>query len=349
MPQSSSKSTIARQWELLKLLPRCGPGKTSGELLQQLAERGYKNLSKRTVERDLVALNEVFKDQIHWNAESRPHGWHWSKQAAGSLRGMDVPEAVSLALLEDLLKQLVPTDLAAVMEGRFVEAGKKLGAMSNNAFASWRDMVRYISPGLPFPPPSLVEGVLEAVQEGLLRKQRLKVNYSGIAKPPGERTLDPLALIQRGERSYLVAADANSEGLANLKSFALHRITQIEVLEEKVRGRDGFSLDKYLQSDGDQSETGKEISFRARIHKRLKLHLEESPIAPSQQLSDESGVSYVSATLRDTLQLEFWILSWSFYLEILEPLELRERIRSRLEDVLEPYGRNTGNENQFTK
>ena len=42
MPSDSSRNTLTRQWELLKLLPSHRPGKTAAELTRDLAELGYK-------------------------------------------------------------------------------------------------------------------------------------------------------------------------------------------------------------------------------------------------------------------------------------------------------------------
>jgi predicted DNA-binding transcriptional regulator YafY len=58
MPTRKTQSTLARQWELLKLLPSRGTGKTAKQLAEALNDAGFK-ISKRQVERDLADLYDA--------------------------------------------------------------------------------------------------------------------------------------------------------------------------------------------------------------------------------------------------------------------------------------------------
>jgi predicted DNA-binding transcriptional regulator YafY len=64
MPSSTSRRTIARQWELLKQLPGKGPGLSAAELCGRLQSSGHQ-VSKRTIERDLVELSQLFPLQCN--------------------------------------------------------------------------------------------------------------------------------------------------------------------------------------------------------------------------------------------------------------------------------------------
>jgi len=74
VPYDKTRRTLARQWELLKLLPTRGVGKTAKELSEALNEAGFK-VSKRQVERDLGELLEAFA--LDCNNASIPYGWRW--------------------------------------------------------------------------------------------------------------------------------------------------------------------------------------------------------------------------------------------------------------------------------
>lgn len=73
MPSNSTRHTIARQWQLLKLLPNQHPGTTSTHLHKALAEAGH-STSKRTIERDLNELSALFP--LHCNDKGTPFGWY---------------------------------------------------------------------------------------------------------------------------------------------------------------------------------------------------------------------------------------------------------------------------------
>lgn len=132
MPSANHETTLARQWELLKMLPSRHPGITSRDLRDRLETAGH-DVTKRTVERDLSELSRVFP--ILSNEISKPFGWHWKPGARVDFPGIDLAEAVSLGLLEDLLRQLVPPSFTQALEGRFTEAREKLKALPQNRYA----------------------------------------------------------------------------------------------------------------------------------------------------------------------------------------------------------------------
>ncbi len=74
MPSHPTRHTIARQWQLLKLLPGRHPGMSSTQLQAALKTLGY-STSKRTVERDLVELAALFP--LRCNSKGMPYGWYW--------------------------------------------------------------------------------------------------------------------------------------------------------------------------------------------------------------------------------------------------------------------------------
>jgi len=74
VPSHPTRHTIARQWQLLKLLPDRHPGQSATQLQAALAMAGHKT-SKRTVERDLNELAMLFP--VHCNSKGMPYGWYW--------------------------------------------------------------------------------------------------------------------------------------------------------------------------------------------------------------------------------------------------------------------------------
>jgi predicted DNA-binding transcriptional regulator YafY len=74
LPSHTTRHTIARQWQLLNLLPHRHPGMSATQLQAALARIGHKT-TKRTVERDLNELATLFP--LHCNAKGMPYGWHW--------------------------------------------------------------------------------------------------------------------------------------------------------------------------------------------------------------------------------------------------------------------------------
>jgi hypothetical protein len=90
MPRNSREPTLARQWKLLKLIPRHRPGMSARELCERLKHAGHE-VTKRTAERDLPELSIVFP--LECNDVSMPYGWY--RKAAASF---DIP-GIALAVI----------------------------------------------------------------------------------------------------------------------------------------------------------------------------------------------------------------------------------------------------------
>ena len=333
MPGSDHETTLARQWELLRNhLPSRPPGRTSRDLRDRLEAAGH-NVTKRTIERDMDELSRIFP--IGRNEVSIPYGWHWMENARVDILGMDLSEAVSLGLMEDVLRQIMPPAFLSALEGKFSLAREKLAALPKIPHARWADLVRYVPPGLPFIPPAMAPGVLPAIQEALLRQRQLQVVYlSAGSAAAKEQTLHPLSLIQQGARSYLVATAFDYE---QPHLYAIHRTASAIVLDEPAVRPKGFSLDSFLAGGGAQFGSSSAIVLKARVSDDLARLLEETPISKDQKIATRSGVQTLIATVQESWQLHFWILSQGPAITVLKPVSLRKEIIAALESSLSRY------------
>lgn len=213
MPKAAQHHALARQWQVLRLLPTKPPGITSRELVEKLEREGF-TVTKRTVERDLAELSTIFG--IACNDKGMPYGWHWMKGEYADLPGLTVSDAVSLRLVEDLLRPLLPSAMLESLEARFGQAKAKLAELSaDNPNAKWTEKVRYVSPSMPFLPPQIDSAVLDAVHNAMLNEHQIEVEYGKAAGEQKTYRLHPLALVQRGQITYLVATAFDYEdGLA---------------------------------------------------------------------------------------------------------------------------------------
>ncbi|HDS1818584.1 TPA: WYL domain-containing protein [Pseudomonas putida] len=112
MPSHPTRHTIARQWELLKLLPGRHPGMSSMQLQAALSLVGH-TTSKRTVERDLVELSALFP--LHCNSKGMPYGWYWQPGLSLAEAQQLQPDALS-AVRQIALRAWVDDTLARCLE-----------------------------------------------------------------------------------------------------------------------------------------------------------------------------------------------------------------------------------------
>jgi len=331
MPRASNHLALARQWEMLKRLPSRAPGITAAEMTHWLADQGYA-VSKRTVERDLNDLSHVFG--IRCNDASMPYGWHWMQGAEMDFGSIELTDAVSLNLAEQLLKQMLPAPLLAALQPKFDQARKKLAALDAHPMAKLTQKVRYIATSLDLRPPSLRDAILTIIQQALIDERQLAVRYARFNERAKDLTLNPLSLIQRGTVPYLIAT---AEPYTAPHIFAIHRVEKAEALEAKAKPPKGYSADQFIEEGFMHFGPATEIKLKARLSHELATYLSETPISEDQRVDFRKGGYQLEATVHDTWQLHFWIMSQGAQIEILRPSSLRASIAERLQHAAGQY------------
>jgi len=333
MTKKQTELTIARHWEMLQMLPSRNPGITTAELESRLRSLGWE-ISRRTIQRDLNNLSSIFP--IVCDDERKPHGWYWVAEDRIDLPGFSIPEALSLRLIEDYMKSMLPLSIAKVLEPQFKQARKKLDAVkTDNKSAGWLDKVKVVPPTMPQVAPQIDAEVLQTVQDALINEKQINVTYQ---KPQSaeiqEWRLHPLGLVQRGTVSYLVCTMFDYD---NPILCALHRMKSAELLKEPINLLEDFSLDEYIDKGALHFGSGKLIKFEAIVHPLLLDFLKESPLSDDMVTTSKNDIHKIKATVSETWQFDWWIKSQGSLIEVLKPLALRKKIKVDLINALKQY------------
>lgn len=323
---------IARQWQLLKLLPSKGAGLSARELAERLAQGGFE-VTKRTVERDLNELVALFP--LYCNDKNPPYGWRWADDAHSDLPSLELSDALSLKLLEEFLVPLLPGAVLESLASRFQLARTKLEKLHDQTLSRWSDKVRVVPPALHLLPPRIEPDILETIHDTLLNDRQVEVSYypSGREKPQA-LALHPLGLVQRGPVTYLVATAFDYE---DARLYAMHRIKAAKRLGKECRRPENFSLDSYLASGALDFGDGKRIRFEAMVAESLATLLRETPLSEDMEIQEGENGFLLTCTVIDSWQLHWWILSLGDEIEVLAPKELRKKIAQRLRDAAGVY------------
>lgn len=334
MSASPSQNTIARQWQLLKLIPTRAPGLEARLLTQQLQDAGF-SVSKRTVERDLQELSLLFPLQC--NEKSKPYGWHWMRDASLDIPGITLAEALSLTLVETQLRQLLPAPLVESLQARFNLAKSKLKALDTmNAGARWPEKVAFVSAGMQLLAPKIDAEMLQKVQQALLEDKQLDVSYHALHQSAVKQyRLNPLGLIQRGQVSYLIAS---AEPYSDPLRFAIHRFQKVDIAESSAVIPAEFNLQRYLASGAMEFSEGETIKLELIAKPVLANLLLETPLSADMLCNKlENGDYHISATVHKGWQLNLWLMSQSSYLTVLGPQDMRDSIKQQLTEALAKY------------
>ncbi|WP_145129079.1 YafY family protein [Pseudomonas sp. URMO17WK12:I11] len=333
LPYAKTHNALSRQWELLRHLPKRSPGITVSELLARLTGAGYV-VSRRTVERDLHDLSLVFPLQC--NDGGTPFGWYWKPGVSVELQGITLTEAVSLALVEDAVRPLLPGSMLSVLEPRFEHARQKLkGLGDGNPAARWPDKVASVRPDFNLQAPQIQAEILESLQHALISEQQVQCQYySAHNDKRSDLTLNPLAIVQRGLVTYLIATAAP---YTDIRQFAVHRFQAVEALGSPCQGLESFDLQHYLATDALQFGTPQKIQLKAWVSEFQARLIRETPLSEDMQLLPHEQGFHLSATVTDTWQLRWWVLSLGDAFVVQEPAALRQQLGDALRRAAAAY------------
>lgn len=335
MPMSSTHSAIARMWELLQLLPDGPPGMTAAEARERLASAGYE-VSKRTIERDLIELSRLFPLQC--NNKGTPFGWYWTPGRSANLPGISISEALTLKLVESSIRPLIPEWMLKGLESRFIQAEEKLEALSReNSAARWPKYVASVTPNMILMPPEVDPDKLRLLQQALLEERQVEAVYRSSSRQQVKTlTLSPAALVQRGHTTYLVAS---SEGFTDIRQYVLHRFQSIRLLDVAKQVPEDFNLQRYIDDKLMQFGQRGEIQLEAWVSDQLGDLLQETPLSEDMQMMPcEGSPGYsITATVIDTWELRWWLLSHSGAIVVRQPAALSQDIKAKVVKALEQY------------
>ncbi|MEL4470494.1 WYL domain-containing protein [Shewanella algae] len=289
----------------------------------------------RTVQRDMESICQRFP--IYSTTQSKPLRWIWVDKRKIDIQGVSINEALSLMLVGNTMRQLLPSSVLKSLQPSIESAQQILQAMkSQSDVASWFEKVGSVQAGMEQLPPSIDDDILCDVQHALLKDDTVELTYLGAHQSVTKvYQLLPLALVQRGRTLYLVAQLINE---TTTKLFAMHRVKGVKNLGRLMCRPQNFVLQDYLNNGAMQFSQGKKISLRARILSELAFHLAETPLSDDMQItSTDNDYFQLQATVQDSWQLQWWLLSYADQLEVISPVALRQTIKQKLQAALAQY------------
>jgi predicted DNA-binding transcriptional regulator YafY len=323
---------MARQWEMLKMLPKVGQGLTAGELVSKLADRSYV-VHRRTVERDLLDLQRLFPIRVA--GTGRPQ--RWVAYRGIEVEGLSLADAMSLQLVAQYLHPLVPAVVMDRLKPLLALASSKLNQPSGPALRSWTEKVAVVHRGVTTLAPAVLPKVLENVQNALLAEVTIQATYR---RSDGTRAtnevLSPLGLIMRGNATYLIAANTKRKPLKP-HQYPLHRMLSAQPTYEPAQVPDGFNLAEFVQSGQAGFGDNEVIALEAWVSPMMALQLADVPLSGDQRIEHGQGRCKLRATVRKNWQLRWWILGQSADFVVTKPRALRTEIRVALENGLHQY------------
>jgi proteasome accessory factor B len=126
-----------------------------------------------------------------------------------------------------------------------------------------------------------------------------------------------------------------------VRTFKLGRIKDLAPLAKLYVPDESFSLEKYFGNAWGMIPEGREYSVRLRFAPKVAANVAEVNWHRAQQVQFEpDGSAVFSATVDGIGEISWWIIGYGDQVEVLDPPELRDRVRQMAQAVVERYGGN---------
>jgi len=162
--------------------------------------------------------------------------------------------------------------------------------------------------------------------------ERVKVRYRTFVGDIKSIVLSPVQLVAYHGNWYALAF---RPGKCTPGTYALSRMLSMKQTGLPVQVPDEFDTRKHIASIFDISHGEKEYKVHLRFSKNVATYISERIWHPSQTFTrKKNGSMDMKFSTKGWKELVRWILSWQPDVEVLAPIELRERVRAKMRQGL---------------
>lgn len=319
MPAAKTKALV-RILSELKVIPIYPKWVLTRDIHSHLTSAGIK-VTRRTVERDLIELTEIFGLTFC----DSPEGYKWSFSHDSPhqfIPALSKDEALSLKMVQEYLQNFLPSQTFEKLTALFKKSDEIL--KQDNSLALWPNLIKAIPQSLSFTPITLKQEIVDNIYTALLNKQYLTVRYYNKNR---HYKIKPLSVLIRDQKLVLIC---QYDGFDDCRNLLIHRIHEATLLDEKFRS--DFNLQRYIDNQTMAvSLSNKKITLVIEVKGYVKELLSESLLADKQKATSiDKHWTRVEVVTPYTVELENWLQSQIQHIKIVEPARLRDRVKANL-------------------
>jgi len=287
----------------------------------------------------LVAFSKVF-DGLQTDGNKDKAAWSWrEKSQLLDLPGMSPSVALSFQMTKQFLNMMMPESVKQSLNPYFEQSNKIIKEIKgDNYFEGWVKKIRIIPRTQNLLEAKVSLDVLQVVYQALLEDKAIVTKYQPKDnKEEKEYVMHPQGLVLRHNIIYLVATLWNYK---DLKHFSLHRIKECKISDSEYNKIDDFNLDDYIATGSfDYTDSNpKEIKLTAIFEKDTAFHLTETPLSKDQTIvKKHDGRIQVTAIVKNSSQLRWWLLGFGGNVEVVKPKALRDEFIQTSKKITKIY------------
>ena len=187
---------------------------------------------------------------------------------------------------------------------------------------------------------------LDAINDAINEHKKISFIYNTVGTdlklhPRREEPyiVNPYQIVANNNRFYLIG---NYDKYDNISHYRIDRMTEVRKLEEKIKPpkqvpeiKDGLNLPKHM-AEHIYMFSGPSVEVKLKTSEDMIAQMDDWFGKDFRITSVENGT--VTIRLRcNEKAMRYWALQYGPYVEILEPLSLREQLKNDIESMSEKY------------
>jgi len=173
------------------------------------------------------------------------------------------------------------------------------------------------------------------IEQSILNLKSIKLVYESLKSGDNTREVDPYSLVFRRHAWYLVGLCHKRR---EIRFFRLDRIKQITLLDRNFQKKQGFSLTDFFK-DSWELYQGEPVRVKIRFRGVGAKAVESGRHHSSEKITKlKDGSLIYEVKVNGIEEIGRWVLGFGEDAKVLEPKELREKIRLTLQKMKWFYG-----------
>ncbi|MBM7542792.1 helix-turn-helix transcriptional regulator [Amphibacillus cookii] len=288
-------------------------------------------VSDRTILRDMDALTNAGIPIV--SERGKEGGWRLLDNFRSKLSGLTVDDMKTLFLLppEEILKDLglnnLPLDtrqkLLANIPDTYRDEAQTIWERIYIDSGTWRQSKENVS-------------ALNTVQQAVYDSKKMKIYYEQADGEQKERLVEPLGLVAKGDKWYLVALRDGE-----LRNYRVSRIHNAKIKSETFRRPLNFNLVAYWERSKvafvqNLPKYDVQVEIHPEIMKRIKFTGKFVQVIKTDKPNE---YNWISATLRfnDKQEAIEYILGFANKIKVVSPKDLPDKVVSLAMSVIDFY------------
>ncbi len=289
-------------------------------------------VSERTIKRDIQTLKYSLNAPIAYSKSRK--GYYLTKNWEFPFPELSAGEILTLLIANNILKELKGTPLFQIAK----ELSKKLEKLlPEHISISSNEIEKMLSISFQhITPKEDILNTFNLIFEAIKKRKRIFIKYYTISRDEiTERKLDPYHIYNYQGIWYLVAFCHKRD---DVRDFAIDRIKDIKILNERFNYQPNFNLKTYLEETF-RIYKGNEEEIKLYFDSFQSKWIRERIWSKKQEIIENNDGSLILKIYGNREEIKRWFFGFGSHCIVLEPKSLKDEIIKEIEELKNLYSK----------